>query len=177
MYKFSRCHAVIFHGFFVPFTDFRQNSPGFWQNSPGNHHTDFQAELAISQWNRLHFSLPSFHYSSIISGAFWPNFPEFHWFFSNFAKTGGIGEVRFSSFRWFFEHWAEQVWVLDKAICFLGPHHLEGGISVDPSKVQDALSWNAPTMVGDIQSFLGLAEYYQRIFEDKRSQDRVAQEG
>jgi hypothetical protein len=36
---------------------------------------------------------------------------------------------------------------------------------VDPSKVQDELSWNAPTSVSDIQSFLGLAGYYQRFIE------------
>jgi hypothetical protein len=36
---------------------------------------------------------------------------------------------------------------------------------VDPSKVQDVLSWNAPTSVSDIQSFLGLAEYYRRFIE------------
>jgi hypothetical protein len=31
---------------------------------------------------------------------------------------------------------------------------------VDPSKVQDVLSRNAPTSVSDIQSFVGLAGYY-----------------
>jgi hypothetical protein len=36
---------------------------------------------------------------------------------------------------------------------------------VDLSKVQDVLSWNAPTSVGDIQSFLGLARYYQRFIK------------
>jgi hypothetical protein len=36
---------------------------------------------------------------------------------------------------------------------------------VDPSKVQDVLSWKAPTSVSDIQSFLGLAGYYQRYIE------------
>jgi hypothetical protein len=36
---------------------------------------------------------------------------------------------------------------------------------VDPSKVQDVLSWNAPTSVSDIRSFLGLAGYYQRFIE------------
>jgi hypothetical protein len=41
----------------------------------------------------------------------------------------------------------------------------KGGISVNPSKVEDVLSWNAPTSVGDIQSFLGLAGYYQRFIE------------
>jgi hypothetical protein len=41
----------------------------------------------------------------------------------------------------------------------------EGGIYVDPSKVQDVLSWNAPTSVGNIQSFLGLAGYYRRFIE------------
>jgi hypothetical protein len=47
-----------------------------------------------------------------------------------------------------------------KQVAFLGHVILKGGISVDPSKVQDVLSWNAPTSVGDIQSFLGLAGYY-----------------
>jgi hypothetical protein len=36
---------------------------------------------------------------------------------------------------------------------------------VDPSKVQDVLSWNAPMSVGDIRSFLGLAGYYRRFIE------------
>jgi hypothetical protein len=40
-----------------------------------------------------------------------------------------------------------------------------GGISVDPTKVQDVLSWNAPMSAGDIQSFLGLVVYYQRFIE------------
>jgi hypothetical protein len=29
IYKFSRYHVVVFHGFFVPFTEFRQKSSGF----------------------------------------------------------------------------------------------------------------------------------------------------
>jgi hypothetical protein len=41
MYKFSRCHDVVFHDLFVPFTDFWQKSPDFWQNSSENCHTDF----------------------------------------------------------------------------------------------------------------------------------------
>jgi hypothetical protein len=36
---------------------------------------------------------------------------------------------------------------------------------VDPSKVQDVLSWKSPTSVSDIQSFLRLAGYYQRFIE------------
>jgi hypothetical protein len=51
------------------------------------------------------------------------------------------------------EFWMQQV-------AFLGYVISKGGISVDPSKVQDVLSWNAPTSVDDIQSFLGLAGYY-----------------
>jgi hypothetical protein len=47
-----------------------------------------------------------------------------------------------------------------KQVAFLGHVISKGGISVDPSKVQDVLSWNAHTSVNDIQSFLGLAGYY-----------------
>jgi hypothetical protein len=36
---------------------------------------------------------------------------------------------------------------------------------VDPSKIQDVLSWNAPASVGDIHSFLGLAGYYWRFIK------------
>jgi hypothetical protein len=41
----------------------------------------------------------------------------------------------------------------------------EGGISVDPSKVKDVLSWNTPQNVTDIRSFLGLEGYYRRFIE------------
>jgi hypothetical protein len=47
-----------------------------------------------------------------------------------------------------------------KQAAFLGHVISKGGISVDPGKVQDVLSWNAPTSVEDIRSFLGLAGYY-----------------
>jgi hypothetical protein len=52
-----------------------------------------------------------------------------------------------------------------KQVSFLGHVISKGGTSVDPSKVQDVLSWNAPMSVGDIQSFLGLAGFYQRFIE------------
>jgi hypothetical protein len=52
-----------------------------------------------------------------------------------------------------------------KQVAFLGHVISKGGISTDPSKVQDVLSWNAPTSVDDIQSFLGLAGYYRRFIE------------
>jgi hypothetical protein len=50
-----------------------------------------------------------------------------------------------------------------KEVSFLGDIISEEGISVDPSKVKDVLSWNTPQNVSDIRSFLGLAESY-RIF-------------
>jgi hypothetical protein len=52
-----------------------------------------------------------------------------------------------------------------KQVAFLGHVISKGGISVDPNKVQDVLSWNAPMSVGDIRSFLGLARYYRRFIE------------
>jgi hypothetical protein len=50
-------------------------------------------------------------------------------------------------------------------VAFLGHVFSKGGISVDPTKVQHVLSWNAAMSVGDIQSFLGLAGYYRRFIE------------
>jgi hypothetical protein len=52
-----------------------------------------------------------------------------------------------------FEFWLKQVALLGHAIS-------KGGISIDPSKVQDVLSWKAPTSVSDIRSFLRLVGYY-----------------
>jgi hypothetical protein len=52
-----------------------------------------------------------------------------------------------------------------KQVAFLGHVILKGGISVDPSKAQDVLSWKPFTSVGDIRSFLGLARYYRRFIE------------
>jgi hypothetical protein len=52
-----------------------------------------------------------------------------------------------------------------KQVAFLLHVVLKGGISVDPSKVQDVLSWKTPTSVSDIRSFLGLVGYYQRFIE------------
>jgi hypothetical protein len=52
-----------------------------------------------------------------------------------------------------------------KQVPFLGHVISKGGTYVDPSKVQDVLSWKAPTSVSDIQSFLELARYYQRFIE------------
>jgi hypothetical protein len=48
----------------------------------------------------------------------------------------------------------------EEQVAFLGHIISKGGISVDPSKVQDVLGSNSPTNVGDIRSFLGLTGYY-----------------
>jgi hypothetical protein len=52
-----------------------------------------------------------------------------------------------------------------KQVAFLGHIISKGGISVDPFKVQDVLSWNAPLSVGNIRSFFGLARYYQKFIK------------
>jgi hypothetical protein len=48
----------------------------------------------------------------------------------------------------------------EEQVAFLGHIISKGGISVDPSKVQDVLGSNSPTNIGDIRSFLGLTGYY-----------------
>ena len=53
-----------------------------------------------------------------------------------------------------------------KEVGFLG-HVISGeGIAVDPSKVEAVTEWKAPTSVGEIRGFLGLAGYYQRFIEN-----------
>jgi hypothetical protein len=52
-----------------------------------------------------------------------------------------------------------------KQVAFFGRVMLKGGICVDPSKIQDVLSWNALASVNEIQSFPGLAGYYHTFIE------------
>jgi hypothetical protein len=50
-------------------------------------------------------------------------------------------------------------------VSFLGHIISNGGISVDPAKVKEIVEWSIPSTVIDVQSFLGLARYYQRFIE------------
>ena len=52
-----------------------------------------------------------------------------------------------------------------KEVSFLGQVVSNGGIAVDPSKVEDALNWKPPTNVSEIRSILGLVGYYRRFIE------------
>jgi hypothetical protein len=52
-----------------------------------------------------------------------------------------------------------------KQVSFLGHIISKGGISVDPGKIQDVLSWDTPKSVSNNRSFLGLARYYRRFIE------------
>jgi hypothetical protein len=52
-----------------------------------------------------------------------------------------------------------------KEVSFLGHTISEGGIFVDPSKVDVVLSWNTLQNVLDSRNFLGLAGYYRKFIE------------
>jgi hypothetical protein len=51
-------------------------------------------------------------------------------------------------------------------VAFLGHVISKGGISVDPSKVQDVLSWKAPMSVSDIRSFSDWLDTTKDLLKD-----------
>jgi hypothetical protein len=53
-----------------------------------------------------------------------------------------------------------------REVPFLGHVLSDGGIMVDPTKVQEVLDWKAPISVHEVQSFLGLAGYYRCFILD-----------
>src|ERR1041385_7957429 len=52
-----------------------------------------------------------------------------------------------------------------KEVGFLGHVLSEGGISVDPAKIQSIIDWTAPTTQTEVRGFLGLAGYYRKFVE------------
>ena len=52
------------------------------------------------------------------------------------------------------EFWMKKVKFLEHVVS-------QGGISIDPCKVEAVLNWERPTIVTEVRSFLGLVEYYR----------------
>lgn len=62
-------------------------------------------------------------------------------------------------------------------VVFLG-HVISGkGIYMDPKKIKAIMKWERPTNVTKIHSFLGLDEYYRRIFNNSFSDDLINSKG
>jgi len=53
-------------------------------------------------------------------------------------------------------------WEIEFLGLIIGPN----GVKMDPSKVEGITNWPTPTKVKDVQSFLGLANFYRRSVKD-----------
>jgi hypothetical protein len=66
--------------------------------------------------------------------------------------------------NWLYAKYSKCEFWLDE-IPFLGHIISKGGIVVDPTKVREIVGWKILASITEIQSFLGLAGYYQRFIE------------
>jgi hypothetical protein len=107
MYKFSRCHVVVFHGFFVPFTEFRQKLAGFRQKTARNSPRRFSKKTAafIGETGRI-FVFPVFTVppsSPMHFGRFFHIFTEFCRIFQKSmgsVRSGFPYSAEFSNTGW-----------------------------------------------------------------------------
>ncbi|CAM8914552.1 unnamed protein product [Rhodiola kirilowii] len=53
-----------------------------------------------------------------------------------------------------------------RKVHYLGHIISEGGMDVDPAKVEAMLGWSAPTTTKQLRGFLGLTGYYRRFIQD-----------
>ena len=66
--------------------------------------------------------------------------------------------------RQLYAKWKKCEFWLDK-VSFLRHVATKDGISIDPGKVDVVANWRRPSIMTEIQSFLGLVGYYRRIIE------------
>ena len=91
-----------------------------------------------------------------------------------FSYTGGTQEEHTKHLRialqilqdhsLYAKHEKCEFWMTE--VKFLGHVVSQGGIAVDPSKVEVVLNWDRPRNMTEIRIFLGLASYYRRFVEN-----------
>ena len=59
-----------------------------------------------------------------------------------------------------------KVKLFQRKISFLGHRISQGGVTMDPEKVAEIVSWKTPVDVHEVREFMGLCGYYRWYIED-----------
>jgi hypothetical protein len=137
--------------------------------------TAFSTRYGLYEYLVMSFSLTNapVHFMYLMNSVFMPKLDKFVVVFTydilvyseNAEDHTEHLRIALTRLRQLYEKFSKcEFWLCE--VPFHGHVLSNGGIMVDPTKVQEVLDWKAPISVHEVRSFLRLAGYYHRFIPD-----------